>query len=96
MMKLRIPMPSDEELRMKARKIAQDKASVYVHTAVYICVNAFFWIIWATTGQGFLWPLIIMFAWGIGLGAHIAGVFFGSAAVDSMAEKEFQKMKGQR
>jgi tetrahydromethanopterin S-methyltransferase subunit E len=89
-------MTSDEELRVKARKIAQDKASVYVHLVVYICVNEFLWIIWATMGQGFPWPLIIMFAWGIGLGAHIAGVFWGSAAVDSMTEKEFQKLKGNR
>lgn len=80
---------------MKARKIAEEKASVYVHIVVYIAVNLFLWIIWFTSGQGFPWPLIVMFAWGIGLASHVSGVFWGRHAVDKMAEKEYRKLKGQ-
>ena len=42
------------------------------HLAIYICINMMFWIIYGTTGilNGFPWPLIMMFGWGIGLFFH--------------------------
>ncbi len=86
-------MTSDEVLREKARQRAEDKVGFFVHLGVYLTVNAFFWVLWFTTGQGYPWPVFIMAAWGIGVVAHGIGVFAGGSYVERLAEKEFHRMK---
>jgi len=90
-------MASEDLLRERARQRAEDKAGFFVHLGIYLAVNAFFWVIWWFTGPGgFPWPVFIMAAWGIGVVAHGIGAFAGGSFVDRMAEKEYQRMKGEK
>lgn len=92
-------MSSDAELRAKAEKIANEKVGFYIHFAVYLAVNAFFAVIWVATSEGeleFPWFIFMTAAWGIGIVAHFVGVFAGVAKIDSMAQKEYERLKRQQ
>ncbi|MEM0449484.1 MAG: 2TM domain-containing protein [Methanomassiliicoccales archaeon] len=86
-------MVTEDELRRRAQKIAEEKAGLWVHLAAYVFVNSFMIVIWWWSGGGFPWFIFLMGGWGIGLVAHIASVYFGPQYVDKLAEKEYQKMK---
>jgi uncharacterized protein (DUF486 family) len=88
-------MPDEEELRRRARNIAEEKTGFYTHLGVYAGVNLFLIVIWWVTGGPgtFPWFIFILFVWGIGLVAHFFGVFHGKAYVERMAEKEYQRLK---
>jgi len=88
-------MTSDEELRRKAEKIAEEKMGVYIHIPVYLFVNILLYFIWWINGGlgTFPWPFIVTIGWGIGLIAHIF-VTFGTGIDNSkMVEKEYQRLK---
>jgi len=91
-----IRMISEEELRAKARKRAEDKIGFYTHFAVYIAVNAFIIMIWYVTSgpNSFPWFIFVLFGWGIGLVAHGIGVMAEGRFSEDMAEREYQRMKG--
>lgn len=88
-------MPSDEELRKKARKIAKKKSDFYIHLVIYIAVNAFLiaqW--WVIAGPGsFPWFVFPLFGWGIGIAAHAVDTFRGESYMEKQAEIEYQKLK---
>ncbi len=89
-------MTSDEELRALARKRAEEKTGFYLHFTIYVIVNALLIVLWYFTGAGFPWFVFPLFGWGIGVAAHFIGVFRGHAFVDSLAEKEYQRLKGKQ
>jgi len=89
-------METDEELRRRARKTAEEKTDFYMHFGIYIAVNALIIAIWYATGMGFPWFIFPLFGWGIGLLAHFIGAFTGNSYVDRLAEKEYQKLKGNK
>jgi len=91
-------MESDEELRKKAQKRAEEKVSFYIHLSVYIMVNLLLIVLWWINGgvSTFPWFIFPLIGWGIGLVAHGVGVFAGSSYVDKLAQKEFEKLKNQR
>lgn len=92
-------MESDEELRKKARKIAKEKTSFFVHFIIYILVNTFLFIqwYWITGGEGFPWVITTTIGWGIGIIAHFLGVFIigpqSEKIKNRLEEKEYQKLK---
>jgi uncharacterized protein (DUF486 family) len=88
-------MASDDELRKKARKIAEEKSDFYIHFVIYIVVNLFLIAIWwATLGpDGFPWFVFPLFGWGIGIAAHGITAFRGEGYIEHQAEKEYQKLK---
>lgn len=91
-------MQSEEELRRKARKMAEDKAGLFIHATIYTAVNIFFIAIWWFTGGSsgtFPWFIFILFGWGIGLVANIVAVYRGnySQYVDRLTEREYQRLK---
>jgi len=90
-------MTSDEELRIKARKRAEEKASFYTHLGIYTIVNLFLIAIWWFTGgpRVFPWFIFILFGWGIGLASHLLSVYRGEGFIDKMAEREYEKLKKQ-
>jgi len=92
-------MASDEELRRKAEKRAEEKVSFYIHIAIYIMVNLMLIIIWYVTARGdlsiFPWFIFPLIGWGVGLVAHGVGVFMAGGYQDKLAEKEYQKLKKQ-
>ena len=80
-------------------RMAQHRAKFQKHLLVYGLVNALLWGIWAFTvvqepsASRHVWPLAVMFWWGIGLG--IQGLTaYGIWKFDekAIAEKEYQKM----
>jgi hypothetical protein len=86
-------MPTDDELRVIARKTAEKKAGFYTHLAIYGVVNLFLIAIWYITGAGFPWFVFILFGWGIGIVAHYMSTFHGEGYVEGLTEKEFRKLK---
>jgi uncharacterized protein (DUF486 family) len=94
-------MQSDEELMNKARKMAEDKAGLVIHTVVYIAVNLFLIVVWWFTGGNagaFPWFIFILFGWGIGLVANFVTVYRGNYShyVESLTDKEYRRLKERR
>ncbi|CAG0994432.1 hypothetical protein ANRL4_02674 [Anaerolineae bacterium] len=66
-----------EAIRAKIEKRHKKRQEFYVHVGIYIAVHLLLWFIWfSTTPTGFPWPLIIMFAWGIGIVADALETYF--------------------
>jgi hypothetical protein len=88
-------MASDEELRRKAEKIAEEKIGVYIHIPVYLIVNIMLYIIWWTTGgpDSLPWPIFVTIGWGIGLVAHIFVTLGKGIDTSKMVEKEYHRLK---
>lgn len=88
-------MISDEKLREKADKIAEEKVGFYIHFSVYIAVNIFIVALWYFTSgpSSFPWFIFPLFGWGIGIVAHGVGAFAGGSFQERIAEKEYNKMK---
>lgn len=89
-------MTSDEELMRRAEKMAENKASFYVHLSAYILVNTLFIFIWWYNGGSdgiFPWFIFITLGWGIGITAHFVEAFVSPNLRDKMVEKEFNKLK---
>ena len=90
-------MPTDEELRKKARKIAKEKSDFYIHFVVYLAVNSFLFIQWYIAGMIWPpWPLIVLGGWGIGVAAHGLSAFKGEGYIEQQTEKEYQKLKNKQ
>ena len=90
-------MSSDDLLKKRARRKAEEKSDFYVHLGVYFAVNLFLIVMWYFTlgPDGFPWFIFPLFGWGIGIVAHGVSVFFGESYVDEMAKKEYKKLKEQ-
>ncbi len=89
-------MASDEELRKKAEKIAREKIGFYIHFGIYLVVNAMTVVTWWAYGGGFPWFIFMTVGWGIGIVAHFVQTFYALGKVDSMAQKEYEKLKSQK
>jgi hypothetical protein len=85
--------PRDEQLWKLAKKRADFKTSL----AFYIVINIFLWLIWFFTAdkpedlRGIPWPVWVMTGWGIGIIMQYFDAY--GANKDSMAEKEYKKLK---
>ncbi len=91
-------MPTDEELRQQASKIAEGKIGFQIHFAAYLGVNAFFVVIWLLTptetgGLQFPWFIFPMFGWGIGVLVHYFGAYRGLGYQEKLATKEYLRLK---
>ncbi len=95
-------MVTEEELRRKAEKRAEEKVDFLIHFTMYICVNALLvgiWFFtggsgWFTGGEGlFPWFIFPLFGWGIGLVAHFFGAFASPGLTDRFVEKEYERLK---
>jgi hypothetical protein len=86
-------MQSEEELRARARRRAEQKVGFHTHLAAYVLVNALLIIIWWFTGAGFPWFIFVLIFWGIGLLAHAVGVYAGGGYTERIAEREYQRLK---
>ena len=88
-------MPSDEELRKKAEKHAEEKIGFYIHFTVYIMVNLLLIIIWYTANgpESFPWFIFAMVGWSIGIVVHFVAVFAGGSYKDKLIAKEYDKLK---
>jgi len=96
-------MQSDEELRRKAERRAEEKIGLYIHITVYIFVNLLLIVIWYVNGGAewfqnqtdgvFPWFIFPLLGWGIGLAAHIIGTYASTGLQERIAQKEYEKLK---
>ncbi|VVB88786.1 2TM domain protein [uncultured archaeon] len=88
-------MVSDEELRRRAEKRAEEKIGFYTHFGIYIIVNLLIFLIWFfTSGPGsFPWFIFPLFGWGIGIFAHFISVYKVTDLRERMTEEEYDKLK---
>jgi len=85
---------TEAEIYEEAKKRVKAKKDLYVHIAVYICVNAFLIVIWAVTSGGFPWFVFPLGGWGIGLIFHILDVLVWQRKSDRSAiEREAEKIR---
>ena len=90
----------DMELRVRARAIAVYRAVFFVHLSVFAAVNVLLLLIWWFTSDGeeySRWFLVVLVAWGFGVIVHWLEAFRGflSGYIESQADKEFRRLKGQ-
>ena len=86
---------SDDEKRKKAREIAETRYWFRVHLILYVIINAGLFMIWYFTGTAdFVWPLIPLVFWALGLIAHyiIAYRSMGVGWIEKETEKVLQDM----
>lgn len=48
------------------------RASLRIHTAVFVFVQLLLVAVWTSTGAGFPWFVFPLLGWGVGLAAHAA------------------------
>ena len=88
-------MATEEELRKKAKKRAEEKIGFYTHFAIYIMVNILLYAIWwINHGPGtHPWPIWATIGWGIGIVAHFIGAIGATGFGEKLEEKEYKKLK---
>lgn len=90
-------MKDDTGIWEVAEKTARGKLGFQVHLAAYIVGSLFLMMIWFVSGSyniyAFPWFLIPVAGWGIGVVAHFVLAYRGGAHLQTMAEKEYRRMK---
>jgi transcriptional regulator with XRE-family HTH domain len=87
---------TDQQLWQIAKRRAKFKRSL----GSYLLVIPFLWVIWYLTMPGEIkwnhipWPIWPMFGWGLGLGIQYANAYVIEA--DSLEQREYDKLKGQK
>lgn len=80
------------------KKEYKDRIDFAGHLGVYVMINLMLWFIMLGSGASFPFPLIVMAAWGIGLGSHAMSVYFSSSqkrlARDEAIEREIDRLAG--
>ena len=89
-------LTEEERIRLKVKKRLDARNEFYVHVITFVMVNLLLWVIWyMTTPGGFMWPLIAMGGWGIGLAAHLFDYYTkyggGRDRMDAMMEREIER-----
>ena len=86
----------------KAAEPFNERKEFFMHLAIYLIVNFALGLFWIT-GIGPLThidfpilPVVSMLGWGIGLAAHGAKVYFGSAMADSREEAVAREVERER
>ncbi len=76
-----------DQLREQAIRQWKKRRDFRVHATIYIMVNAFLVTIWAMSGVGFFWPILVLVGWGIGLVANA----FDAHSSDVPSEEEIAR-----
>jgi len=84
----------EEKIYEEASKRVKDRKRFYGSLATYLIVNAVLIVIWALSGQGYMWFLWPLGIWGIFvLGDYLRIFVFGRGSDQQAIEKEAEKMK---
>ena len=85
---------SEEEIYEEASRRVKAKKGFFGDLATYAVVNAVLSVIWALSGQGYMWFLWPLGIWGIFVLGHFLRVFvFESKSDRGAIEKEVEKIK---
>ena len=60
-------MIEQNDKREAAIKRLRAKRGFKIHVAIYLVVNALIVVVWASSGARYIWPILAMLGWGIGL-----------------------------
>jgi 2TM domain len=86
-----------EDLRAFAITRLRKKRELQAHVLAYMTVNLFLTGIWfATTPEGFYWPMFPLLGWGIGLVFHAWDVYSPEAFSEDRIQREMQRVAGRR
>jgi hypothetical protein len=77
--------PDTEALREKAKQ----RVGLKLHLTIALGVNALMWVIYFSTGGGYVWPLWVLAGSVLGFTIHWLAVYSRFLSV----EKEYQKLK---
>ena len=85
---------TEEQIYEEASKRVKDRKRFYSSLATYLIVNAVLIVIWALSGQGYMWFLWPLGIWGVFvLGDYLRIFVFGKGSDQRAIEKEVEKMK---
>ena len=85
---------SEEEIYEEASKRVKAKKKFFGDLATYVVVNAVLVVIWALSGQGYMWFLWPLGIWGVFVLGHFLRVFvFESKSDRGSIEKEMERIK---
>ncbi|MFC2002860.1 2TM domain-containing protein [Chloroflexota bacterium] len=88
---------SEEQIYEEASRKVKAKKGFYGSLGTYVVVNAVLIIIWALSGQGYMWFLWPLGIWGVFVLGHFLRVFVFERGSDTKAiEKEVEKMRSER
>jgi hypothetical protein len=68
--------PTEDDIRRNVEKRLKARRELSTHILVFCLVIPFLWVIWLLTDTSFLWPIIPMLGWGIGIIAHGFGYYY--------------------
>ena len=86
--------PAGGDLREEAVQRLKKRQDFRAHLLVYTLVNALILTIWALTGAGFPWPLIVMGFWGVGLIMNAYDVYGREPIREEQIQREIEKLRG--
>ena len=85
---------TEEQIYEEASKRVKDRKRFYSGLATYLIVNAVLIVIWALSGQGYMWFLWPLGIWGVFvLGDYLRIFVFGKGSDQQAIEREVEKMK---
>ena len=85
---------TDEQIYEETSKRVKDRKRFYGGLATYLIVNAVLVVIWALSGQGYMWFLWPLGIWGVFvLGDYLRIFVFGKGSDQQAIEKEAEKIK---
>ena len=76
-------------------KLAKKRAEFKKHALTYLIINVFLWGFWAFNSYrhddfDFPWPVFVTIGWGVGLAISYIAAYSGN--VESLREKEYNKL----
>lgn len=83
-------------LREQAIKRLKKRRDFKGQLLVYVLVNAFLVVLWATTSQGFFWPVVPMAIWGIFLVMGAWDVYSPDEFDEESINREIQHLENRR
>jgi 2TM domain len=84
---------SEDSLREEAIKSLKKKQDFHGHVLIYVMVNALLWGIWALTGSGFAWPLLVTLGWGVGIVMNVWDVYLRRPIGEVEVRREIERLR---
>jgi hypothetical protein len=89
-----VKQKTEEEIYKEASKRVKERKRFYSGLVTYAVVNAVLVVIWALTGQGYMWFLWPLGIWGVFVLGDFLRIFvFGKGSDDEAIKKEVEKIK---
>jgi hypothetical protein len=85
---------TEEQIYEEASRKVKDRKRFYGGLATYLIVNTVLVVIWALSGQGYMWFLWPLGIWGVFvLGDYLRIFVFGKGSDQQAIEKEAAKIR---